>query len=430
VLHEVKCYIGRVGSTERCDVRDVAPGHVAVTVDDLPSGRGITLEANTGALIPPPDRPAPPPDLPAEPGTGPLPPGLAAGGAALLAVLPATLLVRRAGRERVAVGGPADAAFARPGAPAPTGGPGPGPRPGEVQVDATELAAMATTELAPPPDLTPSQGGIVLTEAVSPEHKVAWLIEAAIAGDVDLVEEGGRPVRLRRTGQSPERAGVLDVAFNGRPDLQLGTYDESFGQAWGALTGELERWRNTCGLWDRAADQRRALALGFGILGAVVGLLAVIVGGWVANTRGGSFGLVLVGLGGAAAGAGLAAAIGGWELRVRTPAGSAAWLRVESFRRFLAASEGFHAEEAAKRGVLREYTAWAVAVGEVDRWSRAVQAASTAIPPSTGLAYASMAPALLASTSSTATAPSSSGGGGGGGGSVGSGVGGGGGGSW
>jgi hypothetical protein len=100
---------------------------------------------------------------------------------------------------------------------------------------------------------------------------------------------------------------------------------------------------------------------------------------------------------------------------------------VESFRRFLHESETFHAEEAAKRGVLREYTAWAVALGEIDRWERAVEG-STAIPSDAGLGYVHMAPALMSSTSSTATAPSSSGGGGGG--SVGGGGGGGGGGSW
>jgi uncharacterized membrane protein len=142
---------------------------------------------------------------------------------------------------------------------------------------------------------------------------------------------------------------------------------------------------------------------------------------------------VLALAGGLLAGAGLAAAIGGWELHVRTAAGSGAWLRVESFRRFLAESEGFHADEAAKRGVLREYTAWALAVGEIDRWSRAINASSIA-PQTAGVHYAYMAPLLLSSTTSTATAPSSSGsgglGGGFGGGSVGGGAGGGGGGSW
>jgi uncharacterized membrane protein len=104
-------------------------------------------------------------------------------------------------------------------------------------------------------------------------------------------------------------------------------------------------------------------------------------------------------------------------------------LRVESFRRFLAGSEAYHAEEAAKRGLLREYTAWAVAVGEIDRWARAVSA-SSAIPQDAGMSYVHMAPLLAASTSSASTAPSSSSSGGGGGGSVGGGGGGGGGGSW
>jgi uncharacterized membrane protein len=168
-----------------------------------------------------------------------------------------------------------------------------------------------------------------------------------------------------------------------------------------------------------------------GIIGVVVGALGAAGGGALANQRGPAW-LVLAAAGGAVAGAGLAAALGAWELRVRTPAGSAAWLRVESFRRFLAESEAFHAEEAARRGVLREYTAWAVAVGEIDRWQRAVSAASIA-PETAGLSYVFMAPLLLSSTTSAATAPSSSGGGlggGFGGGSVGGGAGGGGGGSW
>ena len=128
-------------------------------------------------------------------------------------------------------------------------------------------------------------------------------------------------------------------------------------------------------------------------------------------------------------GGGFAALLRGWELRVRTPFGSGLWLRVESFRRFLHESETFHAEEAAKRGVLREYTAWAVALDEIDRWERAV-AGSTTIPQDAGLGYVHMAPMLASSTASASTAPSSSGSGGGGGGSVGGGGGGGGGGSW
>ena len=148
---------------------------------------------------------------------------------------------------------------------------------------------------------------------------------------------------------------------------------------------------------------------------------------WAA--RSGAVWLLLVGAGGLLAGAGAAAALGAWELRVRTPAGSGLWLRTESFRRFLAASEARHAEEAARRGVLRQYTAWAVAVGEVKRWSRAVAASSVAADAAAR--YPLLAPSVLAGTSATSVAPSSGGSGGGGSaGGVGGGAGGGGGGSW
>jgi hypothetical protein len=341
----------------------------------------------------------------------------------------------------VGAGGPADAAWA-----------GPDASTSWIRVDEKELAAMATTEFAPPAELDPPHGGIVLTEEVRPEHKVAWLIQTAIDGTVDIggngasiggtggsgdtwtPGNGGDDLRLVRTGHgTPDVAAILDTAFAGRDEVDLGSYDSNFARAWQHLQGQLLAWRDTSGMWDPAGGTRKVTARVLGIIGVVVGALGAAAGGWLANQRGPAW-LVLAAAGGAVAGAGLAAALRAWELRVRTPAGSAAWLRVESFRRFLAGSEAYHAEEAAKRGVLREYTAWAVAVGEIDRWQRAVSGASIA-PETAGLSYAYMAPLLLASTTSAATAPSSSGGGGFGGGgfgggSVGGGAGGGGGGSW
>jgi hypothetical protein len=298
-----------------------------------------------------------------------------------------------------------------------------------VRMDHDELAAMATTEFAPPAELRPAEGGVVLTEEVRPEHRVAWLIQAAIDGAVELVEEDGRTVRLvRRDGGSSSEVEILDTAFAGRSEIELGEYDPRFAAGWAQVGGDLERWQRESGLWDRAGDRRRLLVRGLGAVAAVLGGLAV-AGSSALASRWGTGWLVAVALAGVLAGAGLAALLRGWELRVRTPRGSGLYLRVESFRRFLAGSEAFHAEEAAARGVLREYTAWAVALGEVDRWARAV-AGATAIPRDSGLGYVHMAPLLLASTASTATAPSSSGSGGGGGGGVGGGGGGGGGGSW
>ena len=113
----------------------------------------------------------------------------------------------------------------------------------------------------------------------------------------------------------------------------------------------------------------------------------------------------------------------------RTATGSALALRSESFRRFLVASEGKHVEWAWKQGLLREYSAWAVALGAADAWSKAVQSSNI---PDQQVALAG--PLLMYSAASvfttSMTAPSSSGGGGFGGGGVGGGGGGGSSGSW
>jgi hypothetical protein len=414
----LSCSAGRTGATGGCELTQPEPGHLVAHVDSLDSGEGITIVAEQGtALGRAPELPAPPLDAPPDPGAGLAKPAamavLAGAGASALT----SRLVRRRGRERVSTGGVADAAWAD-GAPGAT----------EVLVDQDDLEAMVTTELAPPAGVTAAMGGIVLAESVQPEHKVAWLIEAAIEGGVELVEEGGRAVRLeRRDGGSPATRAVLDSMFAGRSEIDLGSYDPAFAQGWAQVGTMLAAWQAQSGFWDPAGDRRRIAVRLLGALAAVLGGLAVAAGG-AAASRWGVEWLPLVAIAGVVAGTGLAAAVRGWELKVRTPQGSGMWLRVESFRRFLAGSEAFHAEEAAKRGVLREYTAWAVAVGEIDRWSRAVSA-STAIPQQAGLGYVHMAPLLMASTLSTATAPSSSGGGGGGG-SVGGGGGGGGGGSW
>jgi hypothetical protein len=435
-LLDATCSAGGTGSQGGCDVREVAPGHLTATVESLDSGEGVSIEASTGSDLESapaaPDPPATPPD---DPGTGLAPPAGTAAAGALLAAGSVGWLVRRAGRERVGAGGPADAAWA-----------GPDASTSWTRVDQKELEAMATTEFAPPAELDPPHGGIVLTEEVRPEHKVAWLIQMAVDGTVDIGANGadvvaaghpwtpsggGDDLRLVRTGHgTPDAAAILDTAFAGRDEVELGSYDSDFALAWRHLEGQLQAWRDTSGMWDPGGRARKTAARVLGLVGLVLGALVAAAGGALANQRGPAW-LVLSAAGGALAGAGLGAVARAWELPVRTAAGSAAWLRVESFRRFLAQSEAYHAEEAAKRGVLREYTAWAVAVGEIDRWQRAVSAASIA-PETAGLSYAYMAPLLLTSTASAATAPSSSGGGGGGfgGGDVGGGAGGGGGGSW
>jgi Predicted membrane protein (DUF2207) C-terminal domain/Predicted membrane protein (DUF2207) N-terminal domain len=420
-LKDLRCVQGGVGSTTPCQhVEQVVPGHVVATVRDLDAHEGVSIQGQLGSpLSEPVAVPTPPTGAPDSPGTGFLPPAATAVVAGALGAFVAILLVRRAGRERIAAGGEADAAFAAPGDAA-----GNGP---EIRVDAAELSRMATTEFAPPDGVTPAQGGIVLEEKVLPNHKAAWLIQTAIDGATDIAD-GDRKGRvlLTRTGDGstdPEVAEVLDTAFDGRDEIMLGSYDNHFATAWSEIGGRLEGWKAGSGLWDRRGDVRQILTrIGGAVLAALAGL--GLVGAAAIAGRAGAAALPLVAIAAAVCGGGVAAVLTAWELRVRTAAGSGVWLRVESFRRFLAGSEAFHAEEAAKRGVLREYTAWALAVGEIDRWTRAVQASSL-IPADAGLGYVYLAPLLVSSTVHTAVAPSSSSGGGFGGGFGGGGVGGG-----
>ena len=118
----------------------------------------------------------------------------------------------------------------------------------------------------------------------------------------------------------------------------------------------------------------------------------------------------------------------------RSATGSALALRAESFRRFLAASEGKHVDWAWKQGLLREYSAWAVALGAADAWGKAL-AASNVPAPEMSLASPMWLYSMGPSFETTRSAPSSSGSSGSGfsgfsGGSVGGGGGGGSSGSW
>lgn len=423
-LADLRCDQGGTGAIGGCTARQVEPGHVVIEASGLDPQQGISIFAVRTATLPAaPPIPAPPSDAPADPGTGGVPPLLVAFAVAAIAVVVTSPVVRRLGREEVYAGGAADAAF----------GPGPGATALVRRIDAEELGEMATIEFEPPHDLSATAGGIVLRERVETRHKIAWLLECAIREEVGLVGEGD-DLRLVRGPQPPHPAvaDTLDALFSGRTEIELGSYDARFAAGWSRLDTSLDEWWEHSGLWHAEGHSRRVAAIVLGVIATVVGVGAVGIGAFLAARHGPAW-LIAVGFGGAVAGAGLTAIIRSWELLVRTAHGSAIWLRVESFRRFIANSEVRHAEAAARMGLLRQYTAWAVALDELDHWTDAVEGAA-ADPASSSnfssrdLAFIALTPSFSSATASTFTAPSSSGGGGGGG--VGGGGGGGGGGSW
>lgn len=420
-LADARCWQGTEGSTGSCSAATPAPGRLDAEASGLGEGKGLTVAAALGSQRG--DTPAlPSPAAPAA-GTSRATVFALALGAALVAAALTSRLVRRAGREWVAPGGATDAAWGGTGAGSP------------VRCDAAELADLATTEFSPPAGVSPAQGGVVLAEAVSDEHRAAWLMQAAIDGYAE-VEWGSDPRLVRGDRRDGPTGAILDEAFAGRDRLPLGVYDSSFAAAWDRVGRELDGWSRTSGLWDQAAERRRRRVRRAGIV--TYGVAAAATFFVAALVRGVPGGLVAVGAAAALGGAGWACFVRGWELRSRTPAGSAVWLRTESFRRFLAESEAHHAAEAAERGVLREYTAWAVAIGEIERWTAAVQGAGEAVTSARDCDWVDNAWTLPAMASMTAAGPSSGGDGSGGGydggfdggDSVGGGSGGGGGGSW
>ena len=433
-LEDPVCFQGGNWSQNACVVTEVAPGHLMVKVNDLGWGRGITVTATRGeALSALPTLPVPP-QPPASDAAWLV---WVAPGVVLLGILLAAAatggVVGWLGREKIYVGGIVDAAHAEA-----TGGE-------QRRIDHQELAEMVTLTFAPPKGLAAHQGGLLLEESLRSEHKSAWILEQALASEIEIRSEDDHRVLV---DLKPDRsAGPLKSMFLGQGELSLKEYSKSFSTGWGELSRELSDWLKNSDLWSARAGGRILWARLFGWVGTLYGVLAILylvqdvvfsaVGSWEGFMS--SFHWPALALG-----VGLALMMRADELRVRTAEGTGLWLQAEGFRRFLAESEAKHVEQAADQGRLREYTAWAVALGETTRWTQSMEAA--VLEPTVyrdDLLWAQHGAWLMSDVSTASSPPVSSsssddfdfgggfsGGGGSFGGSVGGGGGGGGGGDW
>ncbi len=432
-LTDTSCDTGSYGTFGGCSLTRGDDGRYVAVIEPLEPGDGITVGGTIESLSTP-DLPAPPPPPdPAATGFSPL--GLIVAALGVLTSGAVFVTFRWYGSNEVAgAGGAADAAF----------GALPAPRAGDRVADVptyrvpdSRLAELATIEFVPPRGLEPWQGATLLRERIDDDTVAAWFSEM-IAQEAIVVDEGDGGLHLRRGVVSPRLSAVdnahLSELFGSTTSIELGTYDAKFTATWRNIRKEQQRFVEHCGWWKRSAPgggRFKVSALGFVLLPLLLviglgrgvldaGAVGVLAAPWaaVAATT-----LVVVIV---------AAVLYRTLLPARTATGSALALRTESFRRFLHASEGRHVEWAWDNGLLREYSAWAVALGEAEAWDRAVRASNIPDPD-----LALRGP-LLVHTSASAfhsahTTPSSSGGGGGGGfggGGVGGGGGGGSSGSW
>ncbi len=444
-LDEEACFFGRIGATTECDLVPEGDRYRA-ELTELPSGTGITVEGlivSTDPSVAPADVALPPlPDRRGDP--SPLfGAGLGVLGAAVAA--PVYLVAKRRGRNEVFAGGAVDAAFGDLPSPysklAPSGRAATG---GDSDrrvtlVSDDELTELATIEFVPPAGIDPWEAAVLLTERFGNDSVSNYLSGLAGSGVLSISMDGDDMVIGRGPAWSkvtdPGELEMLNRIFEiSDPYEVTGKYDRAFAGAWDNIRSKLARRIATSGWWKHGTPASGSGRSGAAVSAIILGIAALIPMGLVVASAGGDGVLKRWPIAIAVAiGAPAIAAFAAYArlLPARTATGSALALRAESFRRFLAASEGRHVEWAWQNGLLREYSAWAVALGAADAWSRALAAANVPEP------QMYMAPLLLhqhqSDLTGSRTVPSSSSSGGGGGfsgGSVGGGGGGGSSGSW
>ncbi|MFI5660276.1 DUF2207 domain-containing protein [Streptomyces sp. NPDC051684] len=425
-LPHLRCVSGDQGSDAPCaEAGSPAPGRIDVSADGLAAGQAMTVYAGRGAPLAraaPAVLPQPPKAFMSAPegteGTSPLVFWAAATGTALVAALLATLVIRRAGRERVRT-----------------------PQ-GTRRRDRQRLADESPPSPVPPEGLTPAQAGVLLAGRARRRHRTAALLHAAATGHLILRGQPKTP-QLSRPRQAPDAptdpmtARALDRIFAHGRDVRLGTYHENFAVGWRHLGRDLHEWHRSGGkgLWEPGGQGRWLASVIVGGLGVAVGLRLVCPAAWQQTDPGGAWAVPLV-LGSALVGAGAALVLRAWELRRHTELGTHLWCRTEAFRRHLAESPA-HRNAAEAEALV----GWAMALGEAESWTAAADTTAAGpqqTSPLGGDRILRYSPTLTSVASSSASAPSSSGGGGGGtsfsggggGGGAGGGSGGGGGGGW
>ncbi|MEZ5137506.1 MAG: DUF2207 domain-containing protein [Acidimicrobiales bacterium] len=272
--------------------------------------------------------------------------------------------------------------------------------------------------VATPRGIEPWQGAAVLREDLDPSTVTAWF-SGAIADDVLTIEMRGKRPRLGRGPKADDvdavTADILRKLFGNREVVDLDGYDSQFASAWTKVEQRQDAWIAASGWWSsRPPAHHRprggGCLAGVALLVAAValGLVGAFLAGLLGSRGGGIASLVLV-----AVGVPLITALVAYRplLARRTANGSAYALQVASFRRFLVESEGQYVEWAWKNGLLRQYSAWAVALDAADAWKAAMERAGVPQPEieatTTPLLLAHAQGALLATRTEPSTSSSS-----------------------
>lgn len=395
------CNVGPAGTVGGCELAHDGELY-RVVFEPLPAGYAVTVGGEIVSLTEPIDVALPAPISTRQSNSWPLVAGVGLLGAA--AGFGGYRIARRQGRNDVGGGGgAADAAYGASGGPT-------------RLVTDEELDSMVTTEFVPPAGIRPWQGALLLNETVDSASVSAWFSDQIAVGVVELT---GDSPQILSAGPALESAEPITqqritTLLGTDGQLILGKYQPELETLWMTVMAEQKQVAAASGWWNKFAP---GMSPKFPTaLGVVTALAAAVVGFCVWKGFLASWPIALL------AGFAVPAVVAGIAYRPllpqRSATGSALALRTESFRRFLEASEGTHVEWAWKNGLLREYSAWAVALGAAQAWGRAV--ASSTVPPNDRLLQT--APLFIYSHggdwSAARTKPAPAGGGGSSGGGV------------
>ncbi len=381
------CDVGREYTHGGCELTWDG-GAYRTVLTDVPAGEGVTISGDGATPADALDVPLP--DVPPRPDRFPRLMGAVLGAAAIAPLLVLRLFARWYGINTVRKGGPTEAAFADADAAA-----APTPSGETYRVPDAELEDLVTTEFAPPAGLRAWQGVLAVNETIDSESVIAWFSDLIAAGALTVVTSGPGSVRLARgpqlTAESAREQRIVERLFGDRDEVTLsGVADARVADTWSSVMRLQAEYAAGSGWWRRHApgvDEPRPTIRINPYWLSIVAAHALLAGLLLLQTRlftliGALLRLPVVLLSPPAVALAATVVAAGWAYLApsrrawpaRSAAGSAVALRTLSFVRFLNHSEGRHVEAAWEQGRLREYSAWAVALGASDAWARAVAA--------------------------------------------------------
>ncbi len=359
------CNTGDFGEVGGCEL--VRDGDVyRAVIEPLGPHQYVTIGGTITALTDPVEVAAPP--LPARRPDNSTAWAIGLGALGAAAAGGGFVMARRLGRNEVAGSNAADAAYASGSA--------------HLVTDA-ELDDMATTEFEAPRGIRPWQGNMLLTETIGTDTVSAWFSD--LIAQEFLTLSGDSPQVLSRGPKADKAPPAVfdDIAklFDVKGELELGKYQPKLGSLWNRVLKDQQKEAASSGWWTKFPPGTRPTFPTW--IGVLVLLTSAVVAVCVWQQWLRAWPIAIL------AAFAIPATFAGVAYRpllpVRSAEGSALALRAESFRRFLEASEGKHVDWAWKHDLLREYSAWAVALGAADAWGRAI--AGSTVPPQQASLY-------------------------------------------